>query len=240
VWGFSCSYFRFTHIFNTEPILFDSTMERSGDTKHETHSALDQFKQALAGGASGAVTRFFCQPLDVLKIRFQLQVEPIWHQQNTSKYKSVSQAVVLMLKEEGIPSFWKGHNPAQLLSICYGISQFWCYEQFNIYAKHSDYLSQAHGTRHFLCGGLAGACGMIVAAPLDVVRTRLVAQDNSKGYRNSTQGIRTIYRHEGVRGLFRGIGPSLLQVAPLTGAQFYFYNLFGDMLKQMLEMKATE
>jgi solute carrier family 25 (mitochondrial thiamine pyrophosphate transporter), member 19 len=215
-------------------------MERTTNGSQSTHSAAEQFKQAIAGGASGAVTRFFCQPLDVLKIRFQLQVEPVCHQMQTSKYKSVSQAVRLMLREEGIPAFWKGHNPAQLLSICYGISQFWCYEQFNVYAKHSNYLSEAHGTRHFLCGGLAGACGTIIATPLDVVRTRLVAQDNSKGYRNSTQGIRMIYRQEGMRGLFRGMGPSLLQVAPLTGAQFTFYNLFGDTLKQMLGMAPTE
>lgn len=81
----------------------------------------------IAGAASGLVTRALCQPLDVLKIRLQLQVEPIT-QSNISKYRSILQTIVLISHEEGIKAFWKGHVPAQLLSIVYGAVQFWCFE----------------------------------------------------------------------------------------------------------------
>ena len=37
----------------------------------EKHT-LSSIEYAIAGGASGAMTRFFCQPFDVLKIRFQV------------------------------------------------------------------------------------------------------------------------------------------------------------------------
>lgn len=52
----------------------------------------------------------------------QLQVEPIANY-HVSKYHSFLQAFYLILKEEGITAFWKGHIPAQLLSIVYGTTQ---------------------------------------------------------------------------------------------------------------------
>ncbi|XP_076243904.1 mitochondrial thiamine pyrophosphate carrier isoform X2 [Calliopsis andreniformis] len=42
---------------------------------------------AVAGAISGFVTRFACQPLDVVKIRFQLQVEPIAHDHHINEWK---------------------------------------------------------------------------------------------------------------------------------------------------------
>ena len=62
----------------------------------------------LAGALSGAIARFVIGPLDVLKIRFQVQVEPI-QRLSKSKYTSIPQAFRLILKEEGIQVlFWYG------------------------------------------------------------------------------------------------------------------------------------
>lgn len=79
--------------------------------------------------------------------------------------------------------------------------------------------------RHFICGGIAGAVGNTVSTPFDVVRTRIIAQDHGRGYTSMTEGLKSIYVREGVKGLFRGLGPSVLQVAPLTAIQFWCYNV---------------
>ena len=52
---------------------------------------------AFSGAASGLITRALIQPLDVVKIRFQLQVEPIKRGMPASKYTSMTQAAVLIL-----------------------------------------------------------------------------------------------------------------------------------------------
>ena len=66
---------------------------------------------AIAGGFAGAVARFVVGPLDVLKIRFQVQIEPILQRQGAqtatlevigSKYTGLKQAFGTVLKEEGI------------------------------------------------------------------------------------------------------------------------------------------
>jgi hypothetical protein len=37
-------------------------------------------------------------------------------------------------KEEGLTAFWKGHNPAQLLSVVYGLVQVCALAFFSIFA----------------------------------------------------------------------------------------------------------
>ncbi|XP_074870960.1 mitochondrial thiamine pyrophosphate carrier isoform X3 [Carettochelys insculpta] len=78
---------------------------------------------ALAGSASGFVTRAVISPLDVIKIRFQLQIEQISSKNPLAKYHGILQSMHRIFHEEGLTAFWKGHVPAQLLSISYGAVQ---------------------------------------------------------------------------------------------------------------------
>jgi len=190
---------------------------------------LSQKEYVFAGATAGVVTRFLCQPLDVLKIRFQLQVEPISRSSPISKYKGVVQAAGTILKEEGLVGLWRGHTPGQLLSIMYGVSQFWTFEKLTHLAEE-NLVSGRHIYVHFVCGSLAGAAATLSSFPFDVLRTRFVAQGGNKAYLNTVHGGVTLLRAEGVRGLFRGLSPTILQVAPHTGAQFAFHNFFSKAL----------
>ncbi|XP_046992790.1 mitochondrial thiamine pyrophosphate carrier-like isoform X1 [Schistocerca americana] len=194
-------------------------------------SKLDSVEYSIAGAGSGAITRFLCQPLDVLKIRFQLQVEPISKKYAGSKYKSVLQAVKCIAQEEGISALWKGHIPAQCLSVVYGVAQFisfetltsQCWKYFpTVYSDHRAIL-------HFSCGAASGCFATLVSFPFDVVRTRLVAQGEPKVYRGITHAFSVIYSKHGTLTFFRGLSPTLIQIAPQTGAQFGFYQAFTNL-----------
>uniref|UniRef100_A0A7N5JFW7 Solute carrier family 25 member 19 n=1 Tax=Ailuropoda melanoleuca TaxID=9646 RepID=A0A7N5JFW7_AILME len=85
--------------------------------------SISSFEVAVAGSVSGLVTRVMVSPLDVIKIRFQLQIERLSRSDPSAKYYGILQAGRQILQEEGLAAFWKGHVPAQLLSIGYGAVQ---------------------------------------------------------------------------------------------------------------------
>ena len=71
----------------------------SGKEKEGGRAAID----ATAGALAGCIARFVTGPLDVVKIRFQVQLEPIKGAAGVpSKYTGFAQAFTTILKEEGI------------------------------------------------------------------------------------------------------------------------------------------
>lgn len=76
-------------------------------------------------------------------------------------------------------------------------------------------LESAH---HFALGSIAGAFGAFMVYPIDLVKTRLQNQRSArvgeKLYRNSLDCARKVIRNEGVRGLYSGVLPQLIGVAP--------------------------
>ncbi|XP_018311264.1 mitochondrial thiamine pyrophosphate carrier isoform X2 [Mycetomoellerius zeteki] len=159
---------------------------------------------AIAGAACGFITRLLSQPLDVIKIRFQLQVEPI-SSCHVSKYKSISQAVLLILREEGSTALWKGHVPAQLISITYGMGQFYSYNVFLKMLQRVPQIEEWRHTTHFVAGAGASCVGTIVSFPFDTMRTRLVAQSsNHQVYNGVLHSCSSIFRQESPRVFFFG------------------------------------
>uniref|UniRef100_F6XDJ9 Mitochondrial carrier protein n=1 Tax=Ciona intestinalis TaxID=7719 RepID=F6XDJ9_CIOIN len=79
-------------------------------------------KSGIAGVFGGQITRALVCPIDVVKIRFQIlysQLQP-GTVRSELKYNGLIQAVKTIWKEESIYGFYKGHVPAQLLSMVYG------------------------------------------------------------------------------------------------------------------------
>lgn len=185
---------------------------------------LSATEHAIAGAVSGMITRGLVQPLDVLKIRFQLQVEPT-SKRGGGLYHGVFQSMLKIIRTEGVKGLWKGHVPAQLLSITYGVGQFWSYA---VLTKAVSDVTHGKTQLPAVCGGLAGVCGTLVSMPCDVVRTRLVAQGTPKLYSGVLEAGLKIVRHEGPLSLWKGLMPTLAMSAPQTALIFYFYSgLFG-------------
>lgn len=74
-------------------------------------------------------------------------------------------------------------------------------------------------TYRFTLGSIAGAVGAIAVYPIDLVKTRMQNQRigsfiGELMYRNSFDCFKKVIRHEGIFGLYRGLAPQLMGVAP--------------------------
>ncbi|XP_020858099.1 mitochondrial thiamine pyrophosphate carrier [Phascolarctos cinereus] len=186
---------------------------------------------AVAGSASGLVTRALISPLDVIKIRFQLQVEHLSSSDPHAKYHGIIQAARQILKEEGLTAFWKGHIPAQILSIGYGAVQFVTFELLTELVHRTVWHDPRNFSVHFVCGGISACAATLAVQPVDVLRTRFAAQGEPKIYRNLRHGVMMMYKTEGPLAFYRGLPPTLIAVFPYAGFQFSFYSA----LKQVYE-----
>ncbi|XP_072260027.1 mitochondrial thiamine pyrophosphate carrier [Pyxicephalus adspersus] len=200
------------------------------DPGSERH-LLSTAEVATAGSLSGLVTRALISPLDVIKIRFQLQIERLTGNGIHGKYSGIVQAARLILKEEGLSGFWKGHVPAQLLSISYGAVQFVSFEVLTEVFHTSTSLDTRAPVVHFLCGGLAACSATLTVQPLDTLRTRFAAQGEPKVYKTLRHAIVTMSKTEGFLTFYQGLCPTLLAVFPYAGLQFASYNLLQRVWK---------
>ena len=76
-------------------------------------------------------------------------------------------------------------------------------------------LESAH---HFALGSVAGAFGAFMVYPIDLVKTRMQNQRSARVgqvlYTNSIDCARKVVKNEGFRGLYSGVLPQLIGVAP--------------------------
>jgi len=94
----------------------------------------------------------------------------------------------------------------------------------------------------FFAGGFAGCIGILVTSPLEVVKTRLQSAHNrsflATTYPSSpvrlsvANAFRNIYRTDGVKAFWRGLGPNLFGAIPARAIWFSSYELVKDLLKQ--------
>ncbi|KAI3383433.1 hypothetical protein SNEBB_004012 [Seison nebaliae] len=85
------------------------------------------FSDFLAGGASGVVTRMCIHPLDLVKIRLQLQLESAGEEKRY--YRNARHVFRRVVRDEGIAALWKGHLNAQVLSGSYAFVQYGIYNE---------------------------------------------------------------------------------------------------------------
>ncbi|GAA0167877.1 mitochondrial carrier protein [Lithospermum erythrorhizon] len=194
---------------------------------HRNTSQIGTVPQLFAGGIAGAFSKTCTAPLARLTILFQVQG---MHSDVAMLSKpSILTEASRILNEEGFRAFWKGNLVTVAHRLPYSAVNFYAYEQYKDILKSSlkaNGYERNAGTDalvHFVGGGMAGMTSAAATYPLDLVRTRLAAQTNAIYYRGIWHALQTICRDEGVWGLYKGLGATLLGVGPSIAISFSVY-----------------
>ncbi|KAK3106010.1 hypothetical protein FSP39_010838 [Pinctada imbricata] len=106
------------------------------------------------------------------------------------------------------------------------------------YEQHTErtvLLQIAENVYRFALGALAGATGATAVYPIDLVKTRMQNQRTTSMvgelmYKNSFDCFKKVLRHEGFFGLYRGLAPQLVGVAPEKAIKLTMNDLMRDKL----------
>ncbi|KAL6529214.1 Nicotinamide adenine dinucleotide transporter 2, mitochondrial [Orobanche gracilis] len=90
------------------------------------------------------------------------------------------------------------------------------------------------GLKEIIYDGSAGAAAGAIAAtfvcPLDVIKTRLQIHGLPKMQPSGRQDLQTIVRNEGLRGLYRGLTPTIAALLPNWAVYFTVYGHLKELL----------
>ena len=70
----------------------------------------------------------------------------------------------------------------------------------------------------------AGVIASVFTSPFDVIRTRLAVQEDQRIYKGLFGSCRVILQKEGVKGLYRGFGPTIINVPAFWAIYFSAYH----------------
>lgn len=177
------------------------------------------FLAGLGSGITEAV--LIVTPFELIKTRLQQQKGT---DSSTHKYKGLFQSARLITQEEGVRALWKGNVPTMLRQ---GINQlflFGTYDQLKYALYHKSHHESINSHEAVLLGIIAGAMGPVVNNPVDVAKTRLMAQlvvpGQTAKYTGTLQCISKVYAEEGMKSLMRGCLMRVARVAPGMGITF--------------------
>lgn len=154
-------------------------------------------------------------PFDTVKVRLQVQ------NPEKPQYRGTLHCFQSIIKQESVLGLYKGlGSPLMGLTFINALV-------FGVQGNTLRALGQDTPLHQFLAGAAAGAIQCVICCPMELAKTRLQLQDAgpARPYRGSLHCLAHIYRREGLRGVNRGMGSTLLRETPSFGVYFLAYDV---------------
>ncbi|KAI1428425.1 mitochondrial carrier domain-containing protein [Xylaria sp. FL1777] len=197
---------------------------------HNDPHSINPYSKFVAGGVAGMVAQFCVYPLDTLKFRLQSEYVSGGARGNALLFQTARK----MLAEGGTRAAYRGVTMGLVGMFPYSAIDMGTFELLkNAYIQYKAKASGCHEEDAQpstfvtgIMGASSGAFGASVVYPLNVLRTRLQTQGTSMHparYTGIWDVAQKTVKNEGVRGLYKGLMPNLLKVAPALSITWMVY-----------------
>ncbi|CCD27337.1 Oac1p NDAI_0K01460 [Naumovozyma dairenensis CBS 421] len=212
------------------------------ETKHLEKTAaqkVSKFGSFTAGGLAACIAVTVTNPIELVKIRMQLQGEMSALTQRI--YKNPIQGMGVIFKNEGIRGLQKGLVAAYIYQIGLNGSRLGFYEPIRstlnsfFFPDVESHKVQNVGV-NVVSGAASGIIGAVIGSPLFLVKTRMQSYSDvikigeQTHYTGVWNGLSTIFKNEGLKGLFRGIDAAILRTGAGSSVQLPIYNTAKNFL----------
>lgn len=183
--------------------------------------------ECLAGGMAGMSQVIFTNPLEIVKIRLQVQGEA------ARLTGAVREGAWRICRDLGLRGLYKGASACLLRDIPFSAIYFTAYSHLK-----SDIFHEGHNGKRLtpwellVAGAVAGMPAAYLATPADVIKTRLqvVARAGQQTYAGITDAFVKILRDEGATAFFKGGVARVLRSSPQFGVTLLSYEVIQRLL----------
>ncbi|OIW25790.1 mitochondrial carrier [Coniochaeta ligniaria NRRL 30616] len=209
--------------------------EGHGDPQH-----IQTWSKFVAGGIGGMTAQFCVYPIDTLK--FRLQCETV--QGGLKGNALLMQTARTMWADGGLRAAYRGLTMGLIGMFPYSAIDIGTFE----FLKHTftKYKARYYSIHEedavpgsvvtAVIGATSGATGATIVYPLNVLRTRLQTQGTAMHpptYTGIWDVAQKTVRNEGFRGLYKGLTPNILKVAPALSITWVVY----ENTKKLLDLQ---
>ena len=177
------------------------------------------YMRVLAGGTAGALSIVMMNPTDVVKTQMQA-----YKGLHTPKMSTIVRGVY---QGAGVMGFWRGVQPNVARAFIGNACEIGCYDEAKQQLLNAGVPDGPLG--HFGASGVAGTVSAVFSTPVDVVKTRLMAQaggavtEGVVKYRGVVDCFVRMPQLEGFASLYKGFVPLAARKVCWTVAYFLTY-----------------
>lgn len=178
----------------------------------------------LCGAGAGSLAALLINPFEVIKV--QAQVHRLRHPTNASTYQLMRET----LRRDGWKGLYRGFAGTLVREAGGGAVWFGTYEYACMVMADGGPKQQLSAVELVMAGATAGISYNFSFFPADVLKS--IYQSRQQSDRKLPLGslIRDIYRRQGIRGFYQGLGVTLIRAVPGNAAIFLTYEMVSQSL----------